>query len=123
MQESNSRFGNLPPGLLSFGGRVILTSLVVASTIVGLRELGILQALELSAYDLLMRSRPDISPDQRFLVVGIDDQDLQKRKEYPIHDGTLAQTLGKLEDQGARIIGVDILRDVPQGLLLSVVKS
>ncbi len=116
MQESNSKFGNLPPGLLSFAGTVLLTSLIVAGAIVGLRELSALEGLELGAYDVLMRSRPEKGLDQRIVVVGINDEDIQTRKEYPIHDGTLAKTLKKLEEKGARIIGIDILRDVPQSM-------
>ncbi|AFZ24152.1 putative transmembrane sensor domain protein [Cylindrospermum stagnale PCC 7417] len=115
MQESSSRFRNLPQAVLTFGGTVVLTSLVVTGLIVGLRELGKLEGLELGAFDGLMRSLPDKGPDNRFLVVGIDDVDIQTRKEYPIEDGTLAKALTKLEDQGAEVIGIDILRDVKQG--------
>lgn len=115
MQESSSRFRNLPQAVLNFGSSVVLTSLVVTGLIVGLRELGKLEGLELGAFDGLMRSLPDKGPDDRFLVVGIDDVDIQTRKEYPIEDGTLAKALAKLEDQGAEVIGIDILRDVKQG--------
>lgn len=115
MQNSHSSSRNLSQLLLSFGGTVVLTSLVVAGVIVGLRELGILEGLELGAYDSLMRSRPDKGLDKRFTVLGIDDSDIQILKEYPVTDGTLAKALRKLEDQGAEVIGIDILRDIPQG--------
>jgi CHASE2 domain-containing sensor protein len=115
MQQSNSRFRSLPQALLSFGGNVILTSLVISGLIIGLRARGDLEVLELSAFDQLMRSRPEEEPDPRFLVVGIGDEDLQKLQQYPIHDGTLANALAKLEEFQPRAIGVDILRDIPQG--------
>jgi CHASE2 domain-containing sensor protein len=102
-------------GALAFGRSVILTSVVVAGVVVGLRQLGTLEGMELRSYDQLMRSRPDQGPDERLLVVGVTEQDIQTRKEYPIKDETLAQLLAKLQEYQPRTIGVDILRDVPQG--------
>ncbi|YAF95404.1 MAG: CHASE2 domain-containing protein [Nodularia sp. CChRGM 3473] len=109
-----SRLRNLPKAVL-IGGTVVVTSLVITGLMVGLRELGSLEALELAAFDYLMRSRPDEGPDDRFLIVGINDTDLQTRQEYPITDSTLAQVLTKLEQQEPLVIGIDIFRDVPQG--------
>ena len=102
-------------GALAFGRSVILTSVVVAGVVVGLRQIGTLEGMELRSYDQLMRSRPDQGPDDRLLVVGVTEQDIQTRKEYPIKDDTLAQLLAKLQQYQPRTIGVDILRDVPQG--------
>jgi CHASE2 domain-containing sensor protein len=102
-------------GALAFGRSVILTSVVVAGVVVGLRQIGTLEGMELRAYDQLMRSRPDPGPDDRLLVVGVTEQDIQTRKEYPIKDDTLAQLLAKLQEYQPRTIGIDILRDVPQG--------
>jgi adenylate cyclase len=115
MRNLGSRLRNLRQSVLTVGGTVVLSSLVVTGLIVGWRELKGLQGMELAAFDYLMRSRPDEGPDERFLVVGIDDTDIQTRKEYPITDATLAQVLTKLEAQEARIIGIDILRDIQQG--------
>jgi CHASE2 domain-containing sensor protein len=115
MRDANSGVRSLPQALLAFGGTVLLTSLVVTGLVIGLRELGNLEGLELSAFDGLMRARPDEGPDDRFLVVGIDDVDVQKLKQYPIEDGTLATALTKLEAQEPEVIGIDILRDVKQG--------
>ncbi len=102
-------------GALAFGRSVILTSVVVAGVVVGLRQIGTLEGMELRSYDQLMRSRPDQGPDERLLVVGVTEQDIQNRGEYPIKDETLAQVLAKLQEYQPRTIGVDILRDVPQG--------
>jgi CHASE2 domain-containing sensor protein len=102
-------------GALAFGRSVILTSVVVAGVVVGLRQIGTLEGMELRSYDQLMRSRPDQGPDERLLVVGVTEQDIQNRGEYPIKDETLAQLLAKLQEYQPRTIGVDILRDVPQG--------
>jgi adenylate cyclase len=115
IQNIGSRLRNLSQSILTVGGSVVLSSLVVTGLVVGLRELQGLQGLELATFDYFMRSRPDEKPDDRFLVVGIDDTDIQTRKEYPITDGTLAQTLKKIEAMEPRIIGIDIIRDIQQG--------
>lgn len=115
MQKFNSKFRGLLPALLSFGGNVVLTSVVVSGLTIGLQQAGILEGLELGLFDWMMQSRPEEKPDQRFLIVGITEEDIQRRKEFPIYDGTLADLLTKLEQQQPRAIGLDILRDVPQG--------
>lgn len=101
--------------VLSFGGQVVVTSIVVTGLLVGARQLGLLQGLELGAFDQLIRLRPEEGPDNRLLVVGITEEDIQTRKEYPLHDGTLATLLKKIQQSQPRAIGLDILRDVPQG--------
>ena len=100
---------------LTFARSILLTSVVVTGVLVGVRQLGMLEGLELGAYDQMMRSRPDEGQDNRLLVVGITETDIQTRKEYPITDGTLAQVLEKLQQYQPRAIGIDILRDVPIG--------
>lgn len=100
---------------LTFLRSVLLTSVVVTGAVVGVRQLGILEGLELGAYDQMMRARPDQGQDNRLLVVGINATDIQTRKEYPITDGTVAQLLEKIQQYQPRAIGLDILRDVPIG--------
>lgn len=99
----------------AFGRSVILTSVVVTGVLVGLRQLGTMEGMELAAYDQLVRSRPDEGSDNRLLVVGVSESDIQTRKEYPLKDDTVAQLLEKLQPYQPRAIGLDILRDVPQG--------
>ncbi|AUT04413.1 transmembrane sensor domain protein [Nostoc sp. CENA543] len=115
MTNPHSKPSGFPQAVLTFGSTVLLTTLAITGGILGLRGLGSLAGMELGAFDWLMRSRPDEGVDNRFLVVGINDADIQTRKEYPIEDGTLAQVLSKLEAQAPRVIGIDILRDVKQG--------
>ncbi|AFY41890.1 CHASE2 domain-containing protein [Nostoc sp. PCC 7107] len=115
MLGQDSQHRNFRQTVLSIGGTVVVTSVAIAGLILGLRELGSLQGMELAAFDWLMRSRPDEGIDNRFLIVGVDDTDIQTRKEYPIEDGTMAQLLTKLAEHEPRVIGIDILRDVKQG--------
>lgn len=99
----------------AFSGTVILSSAVVVGLLLVTRQLGAIEGLELQAYDSMLRSRPDQGTDNRLLVVGITEEDIKKLKEYPISDGTLAQALKKIEEYQPLAIGIDILRDVPQG--------
>ena len=94
--------------------RVGKTSAVAALLVMVVRFLGLLQPLELAAFDQLMRMRPDEGPDDRFLVVKLTEKDIQQRKEYPISDRTMVQLFQKLEQLKPRIIGLDIHRDIPQ---------
>ncbi|MEB3292710.1 MAG: CHASE2 domain-containing protein [Synechococcales bacterium] len=92
-----------------------LTSLVIAGAIVGLRQVRFYEKAELEAYDQMVRWHPQKPTDNRVVVIGIGEKEIQTRNEYPIHDGTLAELLTKLETYEPRVIGVDIGRDVPQG--------
>jgi adenylate cyclase len=92
-----------------------LTSLAVVAAVLGLRLLGSLQGAELATYDRLLRSRPVEADDDRLLVVGIDETDIQSRQEWPIQDQTLADAIAILEADDPRAIGIDIFRDIPMG--------
>ncbi len=94
----------------------IIATLAAFSLLLGVRQLGWLQPLELAAFDLMVRVRPDEGPDPRLLVVGITEQDIQTLKQYPVSDQVLAQLIGKLQQYQPRAIGVDLARDVPKGL-------
>lgn len=93
--------------------RVLAASLAIATFVIGVRCLGMLQAFELRAFDYLMRSLPPESADQRILIVGADEEDIGRRYGYPIPDAILAQLLDKLNQYQPRVIGLDIVRDRP----------
>jgi CHASE2 domain-containing sensor protein len=95
--------------------RALFLSLAVTTAIVGVRQQGFLQPLELQAFDSLQRLRPDEIPDPRLLVVTVTESDIQARKEWPLSDSTLAQLLAKLERYQPRVIGLDIYRDLHIG--------
>jgi Predicted transmembrane sensor domain len=95
---------------------VILTGFTLTIVFI-IRQFGGLQPLELKAYDLMMRSRPDQGLDSRLLIVEITETDIQTIKQWPIPDGILAQVLAKLQQHQPRAIGIDIYRDlvIPPG--------
>lgn len=110
---------NRPPGQLSrlptIAAVVVSTGLILTAGVGAVRWLGWLQGAELGAYDQFMRRRPQPPIDERFLIVGIDELDIQTRQEFPIQDETLAAALATLLENEPLAIGVDIARDVPQG--------
>lgn len=108
-----------PKGKLGLAA-VFCLSLVVTSLVMSFRHLGILQPLELKAFDHLMQRRPAELRDSRFLVVTIDEADIEAQKQdlrpgTSLSDRSLARLLEILETNQARVIGLDIYRDFPVG--------
>ncbi len=103
----------LPPVVANLGRPVILTSLVVTSLVLGVRYFGGLEKFELAAYDHLVGLRSIAPPDDRILIIGITEDDIQSRREWPLSDRTIAQLMAKLETHRPRVISLDIMRDVP----------
>ncbi|MGB7440855.1 MAG: CHASE2 domain-containing serine/threonine-protein kinase [Coleofasciculaceae cyanobacterium] len=92
----------------------LVASLAVTSLLFGVRYLAVLEPLELSAYDQMMRLRPALPPDPRLLVVTITEEDLQAQKDWPLSDAVINQLLTNLEQHQPVVIGLDIFRDFPQ---------
>ncbi|MBD2414150.1 histidine kinase [Nostoc calcicola FACHB-389] len=82
--------------------------------VIVLRLLGSFQFLELASYDTFMRLRPQEKIDERILIVGINDNDIQRVKNYPIPDQDITLLLNKLKIYKPAVIGLDIIRDLPQ---------
>ncbi len=93
------------------GRPALLASLAVTGLLVGSRHLGLLEPLELSAYDRLMQLRPALPPDPRLLVVKITEKDIQSQPKYPITDEVMNQLLTKLEQYQPAAIGLDMYRE------------
>lgn len=94
---------------------LLLASIIVTSLVMGVRQGGMLQALELIAFDQTARLRPDEGPDRRLLVVAITEEDFsapeQKQRKGSLSDRALARLLEKLEQYQPRAIGLDIYRE------------
>ena len=97
----------------------IVASIAVTSCVMGTRYLGMLQTWELSALDLLMRSRPAEKPDPRIAIVTVTEADLQAQtydnepRRGSLSDRSLAKLLAKLNAARPLAIGLDIYRDYP----------
>ncbi|MDZ8221790.1 CHASE2 domain-containing protein [Nostoc sp. ChiVER01] len=95
-----------------------LVSVLITSLITGVRSLGFMQQWELSAFDSMMRMRPDEGVDKRLLVITVTEADIQaqeQRQKSSLSDSTLQKLLQKLSIYKPRAIGLDIYRDFPVG--------
>jgi CHASE2 domain-containing sensor protein len=99
--------------------KILSTSMAIAMLIMGVRYLGWLQASELQAFDRLIELRPIEQPDSRFLIVTIDESDIQYQNQRAmpmqgaLSDEALLRLIEKLKQYEARTIGIDIYRDFP----------
>ncbi|MEO0376294.1 MAG: CHASE2 domain-containing protein [Cyanobacteria bacterium P01_A01_bin.17] len=112
------QFAGVSAAAIAEGGRQIIasslppiiTGLAATALILGFRHIGSLQLLELTAYDQLVQSRPDLGPDPRLLVVGITEQDIQNQGQFPLPDAVLVRLLQKLKSHQPRVVGLDMWR-------------
>ncbi len=96
----------------SFAACLIISILVFLS-IIGLRNTGSLEPLELAAYDWYIRLRPETSgPNSRIVLIAITELDIHNLGRWPLTDATLAETLTILTQYQPRSIGVDLYRDI-----------
>lgn len=92
----------------------VLSGIAVALVVLAMRALGVLQAPELGLYDQFLRALPQPpGPDPRILVLQITEEHIQELGHWPLSDETLARALGRLVSAEARVIGLDIYRDLP----------
>lgn len=66
---------------------VLVTTPSVTLAVILLRLTGVLQTLELGAYDQYMRWRPPEARDSRIVIVGIDEDDLKFIGQGYVPDG------------------------------------
>lgn len=81
--------------------------------ILAVRSLGWLQPIEWTALDIYFQLRPTETIDNRIMVVGFEEEDIQALKGDRLSDKLLAQLLTKIKQQKPRVIGLDLFRDVP----------
>lgn len=106
---------NLTELLLTRRPTVFLVSLIVTLGIVGVRQTRGLKVFELAAYDHLVRLSYPQKPDDRILIVGISESDIQKHQRWPLSDQIIAKLLQQLQQHQPKVIGLDVYRDLPQG--------
>jgi diguanylate cyclase (GGDEF)-like protein len=96
---------------------------VMASTVLAfiVERFGLLERLELDAFDALVRAIPDKGPDDRLLIVSISASDTA-RFGHPPSDETLAQVIADIQRHDPSAVGVDLYRHIaypPGGALLA----
>lgn len=99
---------------LSSGQVTFALSAAVTLLSLGVKYSGLLQPLELRAFDQMVQLQGNREVDERLLVVEITEADLRMVKVWPIPDITLAQALETLQQHHPQVIGLDVYRDMPQ---------
>ena len=79
----------------------------------GLRALGLLETLELAAYDHLMRSRPAETIDDRIVVVEVAEP-VTSEYGYPLPDEVLTSMIEKITQSQPLATGLDLHRGRPR---------
>ncbi|MEO0455743.1 MAG: EAL domain-containing protein [Cyanobacteria bacterium P01_A01_bin.114] len=102
-------------GELRFHNRYayLLISLLVPGLLLGINRFSSFQSLELAIYDRWVRAHPDTQPDNRLLVIGINETDIQDQEKWPLSDQVVAQLLAQLQQYDPAVIGLDLYRDIP----------
>lgn len=94
-------------------GWIGVIALCVASSIVLLRLMGLLQGIEWDVLDQFFRFRPLESPDPRIVIVTVDETDISKIGQWPMPDTILTQAIKNIKARNPRAIGLDLYRDLP----------
>jgi len=92
---------------------ILVASVAVCGLVIGVRQLGRLEGLELNYFDRFTQLRADEGADPRLLVVAVTQDDIQALDRWPASDETLDKLLQKLDRYRPRVIGLDIYRDLP----------
>ena len=87
--------------------------MMVLVVVMLIRMTGGMQPLEWMLFDTMLRLRPVEKVDERVIIVGIDEKDIEFIGKYPIPDGKIAELLNKLETYQPRAIGLDLFKNVP----------
>ncbi|MCU0549256.1 MAG: CHASE2 domain-containing protein [Leptolyngbya sp. Prado105] len=102
--------GNRVINALRRTARVWIPASAIAGGVIGFRAIGMIQPWELSQIDSFFQVRPSEPVDDRIVIVGIGESELQKYS-WPFNDRTLAELLTKIQSSNPRAIGLDIYRD------------
>lgn len=92
---------------------ILITSLLVTGSLLAIRQMEILQPLELIEFDRATQLKPEMKPDPKILVVGITEADIRSQKQWPLSDQTVAKLIATLQTYQPKVIGLDLYREMP----------
>ncbi len=90
-----------------------LPGIAAIGLVILVRLTGALQLIEWVTLDSFLRLRPSEPIDERVVIVGIDEEDIRRIRNYPIPDREIAKLLLTVQKYQPRVIGLDIIRDIP----------
>ncbi len=88
-------------------------SIIISLLIIILRLIGSFEQLELNLFDIYYKLAPDEPRDERIILVGITEADIEKLKTNRLSDLQLYQILSQIEKSHPAAVGIDIFRDHP----------
>jgi len=92
----------------------VAIGIVVAGLVLALRGQGLLQPADLALYDQYLALAPvPAQKDPHVAILAITEQDIAELGQYPLSDHLVASALRNLLDGGARVVGLDVHRDIP----------
>ena len=96
----------------TYGQVVLLIAVAITGAVWGVRMLGWLKFLEFSAFDQMVQHQPEVEPDDRILVVGIDEGDIDTQGKWPMPDNIIADLISQLQRHEPKVIGLDLYRNI-----------
>lgn len=109
--------GQVPPPSWSWQKALQTTlciSLAVTTLVMGVRYLGLLEPMELQAFDRLMQQRPPEVIDSSIVVIEATQHDTNNYG-YPLSDSILTETITKILPHNPKVIGLNMHRGQPRG--------
>ncbi|MEM9217177.1 MAG: EAL domain-containing protein [Cyanobacteria bacterium P01_F01_bin.150] len=91
---------------------ILISTLIVSASLLGLRIFGAVESLELLVFDYLTRIQPEQSTEPDVLVLEITEADIQKYG-WPLSDQVLALVINQLQQSNPQVIGLDLYRNIP----------
>ena len=92
-----------------------LIAAIATTAILVVRNTGLLETLELGAYDWFIRLSAQSNRIRApILLVMANERDIHDLGQWPFSDAVLAELIERVDQAGARAIGLDIYRDIQQ---------
>ena len=86
----------------------------VAGCVCLLKLAGVFEGSEFYQLNWMFRHRPTEASDERIVVVGQTEEDIQKLGAQTLSDRTLYKLLSEILKQKPRAVGLDFIRDLPE---------
>jgi CHASE2 domain-containing sensor protein len=90
-----------------------IAAIATVSTL-AMRSTGLIQPLEMTAYDQMLRMRPNFTADRRLLIVAIKAEDDEWMGGRNVTNKVLTKVIQSLLPYSPRVIGIAIRRDQPE---------
>ena len=91
----------------------LILSLCISLAIIALRLGGLFEQTELKLFDSYYKFAPIESRDERVILVGVTETDIDKLKTNRLSDYQLYQILSEIKKGKPAAVGIDIFRDHP----------